>query len=389
MEGRRSEEEEAIDVVAAGASGSQALDERTSAMAAASMTPRAEAPAVQMLPQNPTSPTLRRANRPANLDLSLTISNAGSVPPSQPSPAPTLMTLRHALAASPPISQRGSIPTLGSLAAQMARAPGTPDADVSENEEVEATTPTAERISLAQALFESRLPDVPPAGSRRPQQPILIGSDSVASGGEEPPASPRSSLAGSYQTSARSLGAGSSSRRRRRWSVLDGIFPGPSGSTLSGVNSVQEAHTDTEREPPASAESMETTTAVRSSPGQHQRPRMQRPGSASAISHNLPIAAPPRGMVSASAEILPLPPAPSHSHSRLLSRFLNSALNPRRSDDNAAAVALRATSSEQSGGKASISALQASAPAPKLEYVKLPGTKGAVMIKAVETAKKR
>ena len=29
------------------------------------------------------------------------------------------------------------------------------------------------------------------------------------------------------------------------------------------------------------------------------------------------------------------------------------------------------------------------APAPKLEYVKLPGTKGSVMIKAVETAKKR
>jgi hypothetical protein len=28
-------------------------------------------------------------------------------------------------------------------------------------------------------------------------------------------------------------------------------------------------------------------------------------------------------------------------------------------------------------------------PPPKLEYVKLPGTKGALMVKAVETAKKR
>jgi hypothetical protein len=29
------------------------------------------------------------------------------------------------------------------------------------------------------------------------------------------------------------------------------------------------------------------------------------------------------------------------------------------------------------------------APPPKLEYVKLPGTKGALMVKSVETAKKR
>lgn len=70
-----SSDDEAINVVAAGSSGSQALDERTS------------------------SRHITRRNRPANLDLSLTRTNSG--PPPEPSPAPTLLTLRQALAHPP------------------------------------------------------------------------------------------------------------------------------------------------------------------------------------------------------------------------------------------------------------------------------------------------
>ena len=46
---------------------------------------------------------------------------------------------------------------------------------------------------------------------------------------------------------------------------------------------------------------------------------------------------------------------------------------------------------EQADGarKSSGTPTAVAAPAPKLEYVKLPGTKGALMIKAVETSKKR
>ena len=36
-----------------------------------------------------------------------------------------------------------------------------------------------------------------------------------------------------------------------------------------------------------------------------------------------------------------------------------------------------------------MNAMAPAAPAPKLEYIKLPGTKGAIMVKAVETPRKR
>ncbi len=77
-----------------------------------------------------------------------------------------------------------------------------------------------------------------------------------------------------------------------------------------------------------------------------------------------------------------LPTSPTHH--RFLSRIITNALDSRRFDDHTS------TNSESSDAKRSLGfSLLAIPSAPKLEYIKLPGTKGAIMIKAVETSKKR
>jgi hypothetical protein len=379
-EGRHSSDEEAIDVVAA-PSGSQALDERTSAQAqSTSVSAAVSASPTQQLPLETTTASIRRTNRPANLDLSFTGTN--SIPAPQPSPSPTLMTLRQALAQSPPVSMRRNGSTMNSLTggAGGQEGPGTPDVDG--DDEDEPVTPTGgERISLAQALFESRRPELPPAGTRQPQQAILIGSHTVAPPEEETPASPRSSDAQSFQTRG-SISAASSAtaRRRRRWSVLDGIFSGPLASSQPTVTPVAEMTTN----PPTPAERYPSaptplTRDVNSNGLRRYTSHTIPPQVASVSTH---------GLTSSSVEaLLPPPPVPTSSSSSQsrFSRFINSAFHPRRGDDNAAAVALRS----HVENKPTSTASQAAAPAPKLEYVKLPGTKGAVMIKSVETAKKR
>ena len=69
---------------------------------------------------------------------------------------------------------------------------------------------------------------------------------------------------------------------------------------------------------------------------------------------------------------------------RFLPRIITSALSGRRSDDAPSPGA----KSQQDANKSKESS-NALPPPPKLEYVKLPGTKGSIMIKAVETSKKR
>jgi hypothetical protein len=62
--------------------------------------------------------------------------------------------------------------------------------------------------------------------------------------------------------------------------------------------------------------------------------------------------------------------------------MLNSAFHPRNAD-------ARAQSAMPRHSDALSNVPGHPTPAPKLEYVKLPGTKGALLIKSVETAKKR
>ncbi|KXN89883.1 hypothetical protein AN958_04887 [Leucoagaricus sp. SymC.cos] len=146
-----SSDDEAIDIRAA-ASGSQALDERTSATLSANRSPSSTAVASSPPNQPHSSTNSSRRRRPSNLDLSAT-RNANVANP-EPSPAPTLLTLRQALQHLPPEID-------------------TPDLfdDLDEEEDE-----TDGRISLAQALMESRIPDLPPLGTTQPQEPILLST---------------------------------------------------------------------------------------------------------------------------------------------------------------------------------------------------------------------
>ncbi len=377
-----SSDDEAINVVAA-PSGSQMLDERTSAMAAASAAVTTAGTSRLEMGRSATAPSLssraNRRSRPANLDLSLSRSNTSNmVPVPPPSPTPTLLTLRQALSVNG-ISRDEE----GAMSPDMDG-----DADGEEEEDGEPnpsspTTPTRERISLAEALFESRLPELPPVGTRRDQEPIIINPDAAG----DVPASPRTSE--SHSTFTRVSTGDQSNRRRRRWSVLGGVFTG-SGQSQSSIPSLSEL---TQTQPPAPSNPPEMrerrpTVLTRAhsgrmsasasnatvTPATSQRRPSTSPGPSTAPASQTSMDTPPP----------PLPPSASSTHSRFLPRLLHNALG-RRSDDVAPLPRTAGAGSE----KASSMLPPPHAPAPKLEYVKLPGTKGAVTVKAVETAKKR
>lgn len=383
------DDEEAIDLVAAGESGGQALDERTSAMASGHPTPIVSSPGrvnvspIIPLARTSTSQTVRRNNRPADLDLTDAMPADPSTPTPQPQPSPvaTLTTLRQSLLGAP--LQRRS---MSGYADQEFNPPET-----AEDEEVsgvsEGETPAREQISFAQALMESRLPELPPAGSRRTQQPLLLTNTHPVASPEDEPASPRSSDAHTHAFSTRTSVGGQSqatSRRgRRRWSVFDGIFNPNDPAAHEPTSSPPSA-----REGATAAEA--TPSPVPPLPAGARARNMDTRASTGRINTGAENGAEVRSQASASAEVLSLsspqasrPPTPSHSGgSGLISRILSSAFHHRRSEDRGSTVVHRQSESVQG--------VQGHpAPAPKLEYVKLPGTKGALLIKSVETAKKR
>ena len=365
-------DDEAINVVAAGASGSQALDERTSSMVATesmvSNTPGLDgATSRSDRPLSTTTLTpagFRRAARPVDLDLTETRIEPGSAVP--PSPTPTLLTLRQALATSP---SSGTGHTMSPMSPRLTNSP-IPDLDPDDDDENEngGHTPTNENISFAQALFESRLPDLPPPGTRLPQQAILLTqSHSVAMADEDVPSSPVSVTAQS-NSARQSSDTLSSGRRRRRWSVLDGIL---------GSNEQPEAATLTTPQPRDSQYTRTRGEQLSHPPFGPTTPTTTTPHSQSSET-----------VVNSPIPIPTLPPVPAPSHSRFFSRIIGNPFSHRRSEDSADSMPLRVDSA--TGGARKQQGLTAPyAPAPKLEYVKLPGTKGSLMIKAVETSRKR
>ncbi|CAL1696064.1 unnamed protein product [Somion occarium] len=383
-----SSDDEAINPVAA-PSGSQALDERTSAAASGSASAHAVAStsgARLEVPRTQTSSSIHnRRHRPSNLDLSMLRpnGNVATSPTAPPSPTPTLLTLRQALLASP--GSTPALPARHTLSRQNTNETPEPDGEADEDEDADAdpppsspTTPTRERISLADALFESRLPNLPPVGTRQPQEAILLSS--VASGDEDPTASPRTS--DTHSTYTRRSTGDQSNRRRRRWSVLDGIFtPSSAHASQSSIPSVPETsmpsqanavHTDTETRERTLSRS-QSTRAVSSLPQSAPRaPSNGRP--ATADGHT----------ITSTVTVPPVPtPAPSVS-SRFIPRILTNAFYNRRNDDRPPTP----NTADSDSRRNLTTPMAPHAPAPKLEYVKLPGTKGSVMIKAVETAKK-
>ncbi|KAJ7357169.1 hypothetical protein DFH08DRAFT_922309 [Mycena albidolilacea] len=339
-----SSDDEAINVVAAGASGSQALDERTSFRLSANLSqpPAPPTPATDLT--QALSPTTSRRGRPANLDLTLSMPAPGSqIVPSEPSPTPTLLTLRQALSHSPSGGARRQLPD---------QDPDTPFfGDLDEEEEEDNG-----QISLAEALMESRIPDLPPAGTRQPQQPILF----AAGAAEDEPGSPR--------TSEHSTQASHSERpsgRRRRWSVLIGQALVPSSSEVSV------AAPSEQRAPPP----MTRSHSYRSSQSAASTTQPARPSTASTVPSTL-----------ISPDSSPHLSASSSRSSRFIPRIISNAFNTRRGDDRPPLPALQ--TKDQEVRRTGATPTSSHMPPPKLEYVKLPGTKGALTIKSVETAKK-
>ncbi|KAJ6519630.1 hypothetical protein C8R45DRAFT_886312 [Mycena sanguinolenta] len=355
-----SSDDEAINVVAAGASGSQALDERTSVRLSANLSQPPTAPTSPADLTQALSPTTSRRGRPANLDLTLSMPAAGSqIVPSEPSPTPTLLTLRQALSHSPSSGARRQLPD---------QDPDTPffgDLDEEDDED-------NGQISLAEALMESRLPDLPPAGTRQPQQPILL-----AAAVDDEPASPRTSEHSTPQASQPERSAG----RRRRWSVLIGQALVPSVSEASN-SAPPEQHSPTisTRTPPSMtrSQSYRSSQSVNSTTMQPARPStastVPTTSGSTLISASLPENS---SQMSAS----------SSRSSRFIPRIISNAFSTRRGDERPTLPALQTKDHEvrRTGATPTSSSHM---PPPKLEYVKLPGTKGALTIKSVETAKK-
>lgn len=350
IEGRGSSDDEAIDIVAAGASGSQALDERTSGQQPSTNSHGIETTPITLGTSGRTHSIQPSRHRPANLDLALTRApTTGGVTTvaAPPSPVPTILSLRQALSELP--------------AAEASPA----EADDDDDE-----VPARETFSLAQMLMESRIPDLPPAGTRREQQPIILG--------ESAPSSPRDTTTQGLSSRASTTGR-SDNRRRRRWSVLDGFFSDPSSQAPTPSTTTPTPTT------PNRARSRSTLVRSRSSrqvsTSAQATPTPSRPSSTSRS-----------GVPSPSSPVPPVPSmisvTPAANHSRFIPRIISNAFQSRRSEEQPQTLLLRSSDVAEAGRRAQVPAA-GHAPPPKLEYVKLPGTKGALMIKAVETNKKR
>jgi len=340
---RGSSDDEAIDIVAAGASGSQALDERTSSMAAAST----NQPPI-LLPSNvPTiSRSTNRRSRPANLDLSSTRVDSGTTTVVQPpSPVPTLTAIRQTLQSHPSTLSQGT-----------ANGNPTPDRDGDEGDDEGGPLTPTDHITLAQALLESRISGLPPAGTRQPQQAIIINPLRPIDGSPRPHTS---------ESVSQRSGRSNTTRRRRRWSVMD-VFNG---------NATPRPSEDSTTIPPP------LPPIPTSQPRALGHSRSGRPLISAHTRSDSPINQPPTPTRSTPNLVQNLS-ATTPSRYRFLPRVLTEAFSGRRGSTHSSL-------SDVEKSKVTATPAQTHAQPPKLEYVKLPGTKGAVLIKAVETAKKR
>ncbi|KAF8973714.1 hypothetical protein BDZ97DRAFT_1912184 [Flammula alnicola] len=354
-----SSDEEAIDVVAAGSSGTH-LDERTSATLSSNLSvtspqlpPIAQTLPVPVLSRTATATMVQRRNRPSNLDL--TLARSGTIPPSEPSPAPTLITLRQALIQPPP--------SLSEEATNL----DTPFIEGDDDEEdIEG------HISLAQALLESRIPDLPPIGTRQHQEPILLTPSNSATirPSSEEPSSPQT--ADGHSSIGRNA-SNSGARRRRRWSIMisspsSEIGNGPSSPTNGPLTAPVTRVTNRFTRSHSIRSNISQATTLRSATDPVPPPSTTTTVARSSVP-DLTSAATPH----------------SSRSSRFIPRIISNALHRRKSSERS--PARPSTPIDISEGIRWTAGAHQSPP-PKLEYVKLPGTKGALLIKAVETAKK-
>jgi hypothetical protein len=214
-------------------------------------------------------------------------------------------------------------------------------------------------------------------------------------------------------------------RTSRRWSVLDGILhPGSGSNSVNPAAPIQPSQL-----PPPAPSSLQTIGSSASQPQisqpgtrpsfrRHRSTQSQSALSLSTETHPLApqspanvvsdseagygepaIARTPTGTQEPSSSG---PPSASRSHHSRLSRFFHLKASKSRSrpgfhleggvlhalDSSLGGAGALAQEYERRAAQA-VSAMAPAAPAPKLEYIKLPGTKGAIMVKAVETSRKR
>ena len=372
-------DDEAIDMLTAGASGSRALDERTSSIPP----PRSDDQHDNMdgttnaLPVRSHTVQSHRRSRPSNLDLSISCTNAGPVCPVDLYLSRAFLTFRQASQPSPQaINQNTAIHTSYETPPRQL-SPVDPDED-----DDDTTAVPGERITLVQALLESRLPELPPAGTTQPQEPILIHASAPATSEDDFPAI--SSLPDALSSHSRSIS--SRPERRRRWSVLGSIFNPTGSQDIRTSPSVYDTPLGSPVSPPSPTILESEGRPLARSFSNHTRPLATTTGHA------------PRPSTSGgprpphASPIPPVPTVPSTLGSvppqRLFPRIFSTAFSTRRSDDRPPTFVLKNVDMESRKNTLQPPPTP-QAPPPKLEYVKLPGTKGSLLIKAVETQKKR
>lgn len=372
-------DDEAIDVLTAGASGSRALDERTSSIPP----PRNDDQHDSMggttaaLPVRSHTVQSHRRNRPPNLDLNISCVNAGPVCSVDLSPSLVFLTFRQALQSSPQAINRSTAIHTSYETQSHQLSPVDADEDDDDN-----TTVPGERITLAQALLESRLPELPPAGTIQSQEPILIHASTSGTIEDGFPAT--SSLPSALSSRSRSISG--RPERRRRWSVLGSIFNSTGSQDMRASSSLCETPLGSPVSPPSPTVPESEGRPLARSLSNRTRPSATTTGLAlrpttSGSSH------PPHA-----SSIPPMPtvpstvgPVPPH---RLFPRIFSTAFSSRRLDDRPPMLVVK--NADMDSRKNTVqSPPTPQAPPPKLEYVKLPGTKGSLLIKAVETQKKR
>ncbi|KDQ12877.1 hypothetical protein BOTBODRAFT_134068 [Botryobasidium botryosum FD-172 SS1] len=380
-------------LIAAGPSGSAALEERTSPMAAAaaasalqplrSSSIQADMEEFGVSPQSPTLarspsaahvPVINRRQRPANL-----------------SPAALFPSVVPEESVSP------TAPTLEALCQTLSRSTQHPTSQGHES-------PTDEMISFEQALAESRLPMSPPplprslipsrpsADNRRRSMshppPISEGYEMIDAQTRDDPSSAFVRSLGRADTRNGASGMSADARRKqRRWSILDGIFSNGTSATSPGSPPFL---------PPAPPVDILPSEPLASQSNPHlpldAGPTM-RPGGIARLRR--PSSSPsPLTSVQENASPVPAMPRPA---SRFLPRILTSAFHSRSGSESRRAGEENKEDKGRKilGGIAGVaphgpshSQSVLNSPPPKLEYVKLPGTKNSLMIKSVETPKK-
>lgn len=417
LESQGSGDEEAL--VAAGPSGSAALEARTSSMPATSqpMVPNATGDLPDVMEDGDISDGEAEINNrgstetihsPTSTAASIsTRPDGATLPPSLRRPRPPSLLLRPP-AMGPQNARSGDVtppaspvPTVYSLQRSLSQTPNTPSPRQNE------------RITFAQALMESRLPTAHPTNAatlRTASHAVYdpnVNHDDAEDEFDDTPCPPLTStpspvppLDSPRRASSATLNSNLEQRSRRRWSLVGGLNgsslqrtatrnpapPQPASQDVSGASPSPTLRRGS-RTAPVQRTNPNGNPTVHRSPSMPGAPA-SRPGAGDRLSR---IASNPAPLSYSSPSMSNAPSSRTASASR---RFLPKFFGAFRSS-NHDRQRQKDASSDSDTDRPSASLLQGApgqpvhAPPPKMEYVKLPGTQKALMIKAVETTKKR